>query len=138
MLRWAKEIASHVNESNIKHQLEIYFQHMLLMSITKAFYYQRINKLHASLTILESVDHIFKELKQSSNPRTLHICGRYIVTIGNIYMDCISPKTAIWYFLNALTYFNTENEILCRGKVQLHLLRKDPKQAYFLYENVNV
>ena len=138
MLRWAKGIASHIKEANIKHQLEIYFQHILLMAITKALYYQRINKLSTALAILESVDHIFNKLKESLNPKSLHICGRYIMSIGNVYMDCISPKAAIWYLLNALTYFSTENDILCKDKVQLHFLRNDAKKAYFLHKNVKV
>lgn len=136
VLRWSQEIASHLGESCVQHQLEIYFEHVILMAITKAIYYQRINNISTALAILDSVESIFNELKKSLKPRSLHICGRYIMTIGNIYMDCISTKAGLWYFFSALKYFSIENEMLCKDKVQLYLLTKNPKRAYLLSENV--
>jgi hypothetical protein len=137
--QWAESIST--SKTAISHrQLELYFQNIILASINKAIFYQKLSMTAASERVLESVNNLFEQLKKSNNRNTKSICARYLLTKAVLCLDqSITSIQAIDDLLEAIKLLMEEQKgrtynIFFLGQQQIkeeHMLRRNVYKIYF-------
>ena len=93
MLNWVQHICK-IKIPIRKYELELYFQEILNLAINKAIHFERMNKYQDAIEALNASENLFKEMKKSKSVETLHICSRYVLCFGIIYMESSQIQNA--------------------------------------------
>ena len=135
ILKWTKEINTNF-EQTTRGQMETYFLQLLLSVITKAWYFKRYNHPENAIEVLQGSFDLFSELKTSLHAEAHHVCARYALTLGIIYLEVGSYESALAIMLEGIKCLLEEQKI--RYKTVNHLVedRFPPKLCYRLRRNV--
>jgi len=111
LFSWGQMIDNSSQEIS-KKALEEYLRQILLTAISKTLYYKRICSPLASIEVLESSHKLLLELLSSKRSTTLHICAKFTLCLGLIYLESSETKKALEAFLEAIKILNSELKIL--------------------------
>ena len=119
--------------------LEIYFQQLLTTAINKALFQKRLGALQKSIRILRDINELYHEVKNSQNPDTQHVCARYMLTQGIIFMengDHSLFKYRIKCLLEAVKHLLNELKRRLKGINFISLDKIKSKLAFKIQRNV--
>eukprot|EP00826_Nyctotherus_ovalis_P056460 TRINITY_DN7627_c0_g2_i1.p1 TRINITY_DN7627_c0_g2~~TRINITY_DN7627_c0_g2_i1.p1 ORF type:complete len:245 (-),score=44.07 TRINITY_DN7627_c0_g2_i1:36-770(-) len=111
LFNWG-QLVSNASQEPGKKSLEEYLRQILLTAISKALYYKRTGSSYTAIEVLEESRELLFELLNSKCSGTLHICCRFILSLGLIYLESARTKKALEIFLEAVKVLGAELKIL--------------------------
>ncbi len=119
-----------------KKLLELYFQQLVLAGMNRAWYYRRLGYVSSGTAALEAVADLYRQLKDSDYPDTLHTCARFAIAQGTMYMETMSFHSALAALIEGIKCLYKEQRLRYRHLNYLSEERFDPKQGYKIRRNV--
>lgn len=116
IFKWGKELSLQFDSKNM---LERYFQQILLWTINKALYFKRGGSSTSAIAVLEGAVNLYEALRSSQYPETLHICGRFALVLGLLYLEVQLNSNALDILVEGVKCWGVEQKMRLKEFNQL-------------------
>eukprot|EP00826_Nyctotherus_ovalis_P030623 TRINITY_DN24443_c0_g2_i1.p1 TRINITY_DN24443_c0_g2~~TRINITY_DN24443_c0_g2_i1.p1 ORF type:complete len:564 (-),score=165.73 TRINITY_DN24443_c0_g2_i1:118-1809(-) len=110
LFKWIAELSLAGTKS--RNALESYYKQFLLGLINKALYLKRQNLLPSAIAELTNAIELCREAKYSRRSETVHVCGRFFLCLGVLYLEVRVIDEAQSYLLEGIKCLIQEHKLL--------------------------
>eukprot|EP00826_Nyctotherus_ovalis_P027547 TRINITY_DN2152_c0_g3_i7.p1 TRINITY_DN2152_c0_g3~~TRINITY_DN2152_c0_g3_i7.p1 ORF type:complete len:446 (+),score=127.04 TRINITY_DN2152_c0_g3_i7:391-1728(+) len=116
IFKWGKELSLQFDSKNM---LERYFQQILLWTVNKSLYFKRGGSSTSAIAVLEGATCLYETMRNSLHPETLHICGRFALALGLLYLEVQLNSNALDILVEGVKCWGVEQKMRLKNFNQL-------------------